>query len=119
MPASKPEEVDALFEKYLNEGNIDALVDLYEPEATLIAAPGQTASGHAAIRQALSGFIAAKANLKLNVTQTIVAGDIAVTYNDWSGTAGGAEISGRALEICRRQADGTWRFVIDDPNART
>ena len=41
MPAQTPEECDALFERYVNEGNLDALVDLYEPEATLVPAPGQ------------------------------------------------------------------------------
>jgi len=118
MPAQTPEAVDALFEKYLNEGNIDALVDLYEPGATLVAAPGQIASGHEAIRTTLGAFIAMKADLKLTVTQTIVAGDIAVLYNDWGGTAAGSEVSGKAMEICRKQPDGTWRFVIDDPYAR-
>ena len=43
MPAQKPEECDNLFEKYVNEGNLDALVDLYEPNATLVPAPGQAA----------------------------------------------------------------------------
>jgi hypothetical protein len=31
MPAKTPQEVDALFEKQVNEGNLEALVDLYEP----------------------------------------------------------------------------------------
>jgi uncharacterized protein (TIGR02246 family) len=122
MPAKTPEEVDALFEKYLNAGDIDALVDLYEPDAVLVAAPGQPVTGHAAIRAALQGFIDMKADLKLNVTHTLAAGDTAATYNEWSGTieVGGQkqEISGKAIEICRKQADGTWRFAIDDPNAR-
>lgn len=119
MPARKPEECDALFEKYLNEGNLDALVDIYEPEATLLPAPGQVATGHAAIRETLGQLISLGAKLKLTVTQTVVAGDIAVTYNDWSGQAGEMQLKGRAMEITRRQPDGTWRFVIDDPNARS
>lgn len=119
MPAKTPEECDALFEKYVNEGDIDSLVDLYEPDAVLIPAPGQTAAGHDAIRAALVPLISMGAKMKLNVTQTITAGDIAVTYNDWSGKAGEVELSGKAMEISRRQADGTWKIVIDDPNARS
>lgn len=118
MPATKPEECDVLFEKYVNEGNIDALVDLYEPEATLVSAPGQLASGREAIRAALGPLLSMGMKVKLNVTQTIVAGDIAVTYNDWTGKAGEVELAGKAMEICRKQADGTWRFIIDDPYAR-
>jgi len=52
------------------------------------------------------------------------AGDLeALLDNDWSFTAKGAdggstERAGRALEVVRRQADGTWRFAIDDPYGR-
>lgn len=119
MPTTKPEECDELFEKYVNEGNLDALVDLYEPEATLVSAPGQLATGHEAIRGALGPLIQMGAKVKLNVTQTVIAGDIAVTYNEWSGKAGEVEMSGKALEICHRQPDGTWKFAIDDPYARS
>jgi ketosteroid isomerase-like protein len=56
----------------------------------------------------------------VNVIQTLVAGDIAANYNDWTGTAkgpGGEEtkLTGKAIEICHRQPDGTWKLAIDDP----
>ncbi len=35
MPAHKPEELDELFAQALNSGDLDALVDLYEPQACL------------------------------------------------------------------------------------
>ena len=49
--------------------------------------------------------------------------DIAVLYNDWNLSANGRdgkriERAGKAIEIVRRQADGTWLFVFDDPYAR-
>jgi hypothetical protein len=28
------------------------------------------------------------------------------------------KFAGKAMEICHRQPDGTWRFAIDDPYAR-
>lgn len=118
MSATRPEECDALFEKYVNESNLDALVDVYEPGAVLIPAPGQTATGHEEIRAALAPMLAAGMKVKLNVTQTVINGDIAVTYNDWTGKAGEVEMSGKAMEICRKQSDGTWKFIIDDPYAR-
>jgi uncharacterized protein (TIGR02246 family) len=123
MPAQKPEEVDALFEKYVNESNLDALVDLYEPEATLCIPPGQTSVGTEAIRTALKTMSDIGFRVKCNVTHAFTAGDIAATYNDWTGTAkrpDGNEMSfsGKAIEICHRQPDGTWKFAIDDPYAR-
>jgi len=46
-----------------------------------------------------------------------------VLYNDWTGTMKGPDgapvkMAGKAIEIVRRQPDGTWRFVVDDPFAR-
>ena len=35
MPAQTPEELDLLFAKDLNAGDLDGLVALYEPVATL------------------------------------------------------------------------------------
>jgi uncharacterized protein (TIGR02246 family) len=124
MPARKPEECDSLFERHLNAGELDALVDLYEPGATLVASPGEQTVGHAAIREVLAGWIAARAQMRLVVGQVLRSGDdIAALYNDWSGhyvDADGArvEVAGQAIEIVRRQSDGTWRFAIDDAYAR-
>ena len=124
MTASKPEECDSLFEKHMNAGELDRLVALYEPTATLVATPGEPSVGHAAIREALVGFIAAKAQMRLKVGQILRSGDdLAVLYNDWSGhytDADGArvEVGGQAMEIVRRQPDGRWLFAIDDAYAR-
>jgi len=46
--------------------------------------------------------------------------DLAVLYNDWSLRADGkpAELVGKAMEVVRRQPDGTWLFAVDAPFAR-
>src|SRR5215475_14330049 len=124
MAAKTPEECDALFERHLNAGDLDALVDLYEPTATLVPSPGETAVGHEAIRDSLGGFVAAKASLRLQVGQVLHAGDdLALLYSDWSGhfidpDGARVEIAGQSVEVVRRQPDGTWRFALDDPYGR-
>jgi ketosteroid isomerase-like protein len=50
--------------------------------------------------------------------------DLAIVYNDWTLTGtgpDGASVSdaGRAVEVVRRQPDGTWRSVVDDPRGRS
>ncbi len=119
MPARSPEEVDALFEKALNAGNLEGLVALYEPDATLIPQPGQEAKGRDAIRQALAPLVEGKAQIDLKVERTVRSGEeLAATYGVWSMKAGDQELSGKTIEVVRRQPDGTWLFVIDDPFAR-
>ncbi len=124
MPARTPEECDALFAVSINKGDLEGLVALYEPQASLVQQDGTSASGTAAIREGLAGFVAMKPKVTMNVKKVVRAGDdLAVLYNEWSLTAKGPDgnpiaMSGKAVEIVRRQRDGTWLFAIDDPFAR-
>jgi hypothetical protein len=55
MPASTPEQIHRLFEEAFNAGDLDGLMELYEPDAALIAQPGSVAHGSAQARAALQG----------------------------------------------------------------
>jgi uncharacterized protein (TIGR02246 family) len=119
MPARTPEEVDALFEKAMNAGDLEGLVALYEPEGTLVTGPDQEAKGTEEIRAALKGFLDPPPQIDLRVERTVPAGDaLAACYGVWTMKAGGQELTGKSFEIVRRQPDGTWLFVIDDPWGR-
>lgn len=124
MPARTPEDVDRLFAEAFNAGNVEAVVALYEPTSVLIPESGEMARGTAEIRAAITDFAAMKPKMTMGVKQVVRSGDdLAVLYNDWHMTAKGPdgqalERSGRAIEIVRRQADGTWLFALDDPYAR-
>jgi uncharacterized protein (TIGR02246 family) len=124
MPARTPEEVDRLFEKCLNAGDVEGIVALYEPEGTLLLQEGEPLTGPDAIRGAIAQFVAMRPHIEMTIRKVVSGGgDVAVVYNDWRLTlhdAAGQKIedSGKASEIVRRQADGTWRFVIDDPRMR-
>ena len=120
MPARNPEELDRLFSEALNSGNLDALVALYEPQATLTPEPGQVVTGTQAIREALSAFVAVKPTITLEVKTLAQTGDIALTSAKWALSGTGSDgnhttMSGRSVEVSRRQPDGSWLFVIDTP----
>ena len=119
-----PEDCDNLFERHINAGELDALVGLYEPGASLVNQDGSVATGPSAIREALSGFVAMKPAIRMNIVKTTRVGDdVAVIYNDWTMRAAAPDgtpidLAGRATEIVRRQRDGAWRFAFDDPFSR-
>lgn len=125
MPARRPEECDALFEQHVNAGNLEAVLALYEPQATFVTQERQVAAGKEGIRGALADLVAMKPTMKLKVTQVAEAGgDLAVLYSDWSMSAKASDgtplnMTGKSIEVVRRQADGTWCFVVDDPFARS
>jgi len=124
MPAQTPEQCDELLGRYLGEGNLDACLTLYEPQASVVQQNGKTAKGTSAIREFFKAFAAARPKLTANIINVVKAGDdLALVYNDWSAELAGRDgkprtLSGKALEVMRRQRDGTWLFAIDVPNAR-
>ena len=92
----------------------------YESEAGFAAQPGALAHGLTGIRQGLAGFIAMKGKLDLKVTRVLEASDLALVATVWSFAGTGAdgkpvEIAAKSADVLRRQADGLWRFVIDNP----
>ena len=120
MPAHTPEEIDSLFAQALNAGNVDALVALYEPQASLMPSPGTLVAGTAAIREALAAFVAAKPAMQIAPRLVSQSGDLAVVTAKWQLAMTGqdgkpAQMQGQSVEVVRRQSDGRWLFVIDLP----
>jgi ketosteroid isomerase-like protein len=124
MQAKSPEDVDRLFAECLNRGDVDGVVALYETSAALLMQEGAPIVGTEAIRGAIAQFAAMKPHLRMAIQKVVHGGgDIAVVYNDWTLTFVGpdgktVEDGGKACEIVRRQPDGSWKFVVDDPRMR-
>ncbi|HSJ97166.1 MAG TPA: SgcJ/EcaC family oxidoreductase [Myxococcota bacterium] len=117
-----PEECDQLFGEYASAGDLDGLLSLYEPEASLAGPDGSVAVGHEAIRAALASFAGGSVAMHMNVVKVVRGGDLAVLTNEWRATGRSPDgspldLRGCAVEVVRRQPDGTWRFVVDDPYA--
>lgn len=120
MIGKTPEEVLKSIVDGINTGNLDALMTLYEPDAAFAAQPGNLANGLAGVREALNGFIAMKGKLDLKVTRVLEAGGLALVIGVWSFNGTGPDgqpvkLASKSADVLRRQADGSWRFVIDNP----
>ena len=101
-----PEALAALFNAYANAGDVDGLVSLYEPDATL-AAGEIVARGHAEIRSFYRRLLERKSVFEQPETLPAIINDgIALTA---ARSANGA----LSIEVARRQDDGTWLWTID------
>jgi ketosteroid isomerase-like protein len=103
-----------------HKGDVTEILKTYEPGAVVIAQPGAPVSGKPALGAMFAGFIAAGARFTFLGHEVIQADDLAVHFTPWrmTGTGlDGAPITGGGLSVAvlRRQPDGQWLLVIDDP----
>ena len=120
MPAYNPAEIHTLFRHALNVGDVDTLVALYEPNAVLVV-DGKEVIGRERIRKALESFVARRGRMTLETRAVVESPQgLAVLHGSWviePQTEMAADIVTRGLstEVVRKQPDGTWLFVIDNP----
>ena len=120
MPARSPEQCDIQVSNAISSGNIEEAMALYEPDASFCAEPGHIVTGTDAIRKVMSDFISTNPKLTIEVPIVVQSGDTALLHSKWSMSGTGpdgnpVDMSGEGVEVVRRQSDGTWKFIIDNP----
>lgn len=114
------EEAGQIFQDTFNAGDVDGLVSLFEPEAVLVPAPGGIAVGSAALRELFAGFLAAEARFEVvKLFSLHRVGNIALATVEWNMQhkdphGDPVTVRARPAIVFRQQADGSWRFLIDN-----
>jgi ketosteroid isomerase-like protein len=108
-PAAQPEDLGPLFLERANAGDVEGLVALYEPGAVLAFPAGRLATGHEEIRAVYAELLTGRPQFSSAGQQPVIRnGDLALTSTRLPG-------GGATVEMARRQPDGSWRWVIDQP----
>ncbi len=120
MPVNHPSEMHQAFVAAVNAKDLDALLELYDVDGIAVHLDGAEYRGEEAMRSMLGGLLEAIDRIEGTTRKIYVAGDVALTSADWKGefTAADGTVqtqTGTTAELCRRQPDGTWKMVIDDP----
>lgn len=116
MGARRPQQASKLFEDRFAAGDLDGLMDLYEEGAVFTNAQGAHA-GSDAIREVLGGYLSTGASIAMNDSVSFEVGELALVHWAWTMTfSDGRVAEGATAEVLRRQSDGTWKFIIDNPD---
>lgn len=107
--AMRPEDLGDLFVERANAGDVDGLVALYEPGAVLAFPDGRLSVGTEAIRDAYRDLLATGPTISPGEQRPALCSDgLALT----STRLAEGDVT---AEVARRQPDGTWLWVLDQP----
>jgi len=112
---------DSSFAASANGGDVDGVVAAYAADASILPPNAPAQKGATAIRQFWGGFMDAYTlNFDLGVDATEGRGDLAYVVGRYKLVAtpkakGPPPIAeeGKFVEVLKRQADGSWKYVVD------
>ena len=101
--------------------DIGEVMSTYEKDCAVAFQPGSPTVGADKVRGAFLQSFAVKPRFKFGNHEVLVVGDIALHLAPWkmSGTAPDGKAlqeKGLSVAVLRKQADGKWRMVIDNPH---
>jgi len=103
--------------------NIDTVMESYEAKATVVFEPGKPISDPVVLRQMFQGAFSLNPRFSYSGHEVFVSGDIAVHFAPWNMTGrtpDNVEVSqsGLSVAVLRKQSDGEWKMVIDNPHGQ-
>lgn len=108
--ATTPEDLTRLFVERANVGDADGIAALYEQEAVMAYPPGEKTVGRAAIRALWESVLANRPRFEPeSPLPTLLSGNLALTSTPPKDGAGAR------AQVVRRQPDGSWLRVLDQP----
>ncbi|MET9395165.1 nuclear transport factor 2 family protein [Streptomyces sp. NPDC006624] len=106
----RPEDLTRLFVERSNAGDAAGVAALYEEDAVLAYPPGGRTVGREAIRALWEKVLSGRPRFEPEPSlPTLVSGDLALTATPPRDGAGAR------AQVARRQPDGSWLRVLDQP----
>lgn len=118
-PVSDLDKLYDAWQSRFNAADIEGMVDLYVADVTFVNPEGKLLSGKAAVRADFLEAFKLKLQISIQDRKHLIYKGIALTTNHWTMKVPNADgshqtMTGGGIEVMQRQADGGWRYVIDD-----
>ncbi len=116
MIATSPEQAVELLDRAFAQGDLPTVLSLYEDVAVVITEPGKAARGTVELRSFFAQAMQSGSCAKQLQTHVIEADGVALFVSRWTlQVKGAAERTFTATTVFRKQADGGWKVLIDNP----
>jgi ketosteroid isomerase-like protein len=106
-----------------HNGDIEGVMASYEKNASVVFEPGKPVSDPTILRKMFKETFTLNPKFSYSGHEVFISNDIAVHYAPWTmkgkapdGTV--VEQSGLSVAVLRRQLDGKWLMVIDNPHGQ-
>lgn len=120
LAPSGPEHVVELMDQAFNEGDLEALLNFYEDAAVVVAEPSRAISGKAELRSFFESVMRSGISARQLKTRVIEAAGVALFLSRWTLTSSEVKADAAprtfvATTVFRKQPDGSWKALIDNP----
>lgn len=121
IPVRQPAELYDRFALALNNGDLEGIMALFDEEGQTVPFPGQPpVTGLPAIRAVMQQCLALRPQIRYESVNVLQADEVALLNTEWRLTVRlpdsyPQEQIGKGIQVARRQPDGSWRLLIDNP----
>jgi uncharacterized protein (TIGR02246 family) len=118
LPTRPEDFIPSLTDRF-NSKNLDAMLELYAPEAVFVAIDGRVITDRNEFGALFKHDMNLGPPLKMKVRHVFAGTDTAQIILDWAIHGTDSEgrpvhVHGTASDIIRQGADGVWRCIIDN-----
>lgn len=103
--------------------DMNGVLSCYEPDAIIVFEPQKPITGREILKNAFSSAFSINPEYKFGEHEIYITGDIATHTTPWAmkgqlpdGTF--IEQSGLSIAVLRRQKDGNWLMILDNPHGQ-
>jgi uncharacterized protein (TIGR02246 family) len=113
-----PHDINERFATCFNARDRVGMLELFEPDATIVERDGSLSSGPAGTARHVDALLEVPGTMTSINRSSVVHTDLALLTAGWSIHHEGEPIaSATSAEVVRRGADGRWRYLFDQPFA--
>lgn len=110
----RAEDAHASLAAAFNTGDLDTVLSMYDVNGIIVPEPQKPVSGKEHFTEAVRGILSIQGTMEIKTVYCLQTGDVAVGRSEWNITDGNeVKVSAKGIEVMKRQADGTWKIVID------